>query len=297
MEKFLSKRTSSKIIKSFMTLALMAALILTGLGIDSSVITAQASTAYTTLYFVDNTAEHWVDNDNAVMELVDNTNGQVSYIMGQVNSTTWKAEVPVSTNNVTFNRYDANRTTKWNSWSAGGRDNKNAYFAQGHEYGSWGIIEDEIQSAAEYRIELTWGSEPADLDSHLSYYNNGNRLMHVYYGNRTGSVNGQNIANLDTDDMSSYGPETVTVSVTSQLLNGGIFKYSVQDFTNKNSTSSNKLSMSGAVVRVYKGNDLVVTFNVPKNNVGTVWHVFEITENGIVSINEFENISDVSSVN
>lgn len=50
------------------------------------------------------------------------------------------------------------------------------------------------------------------------------------------------------------------------------------------------------VVRVYKGNDLITTYNVPQNKEGTVWHVFEITEEGISSINEFEYNSNVSNI-
>ncbi|MCM1552886.1 MAG: hypothetical protein NC092_09375, partial [Butyrivibrio sp.] len=53
------------------------------------------------------------------------------------------------------------------------------------------------------------------------------------------------------------------------------------------SSVSNQLSLSGAMVRVYTGNEKPKTFYVPKNNVGTVWHVFDIDENGITPVNEF----------
>lgn len=152
-------------------------------------------------------------------------------------------------------------------------------------------------SEDEYRIVLTWGSTPSDLDSHLSYYNDNTRLAHVYYSNKTGCLNSETIAELDLDDTTSYGPETVTVSLNSELLNGGVFKYSVHNYTDRYSINSNSLSMSGAVVRVYKGNDLINTYNVPINKEGTVWHIFEITKEGILSINEFEYNSDVASIN
>lgn len=153
-----------------------------------------------------------------------------------------------------------------------------------------------VLSEDEYRIVLTWGVEPRDLDSHLTYYNEDIRMMHVYYSNKEGYLNGQKIAELDLDDTTSYGPETVTILLNTKLLNNGTLKYSVHDFTNLFETYSKSLSMSGAVVRVYKGNDLITTYNVPQNKEGTVWHVFEITEEGISSINEFEYNSNVSNI-
>ena len=52
----------------------------------------------------------------------------------------------------------------------------------------------------EYRVILTWGSSPSDLDSHLE-----GPGYHVFYSNKTGKN-----AELDVDDTTSYGPETVT---------------------------------------------------------------------------------------
>lgn len=154
-----------------------------------------------------------------------------------------------------------------------------------------------VLSENEYRIVLTWGESPRDLDSHLSYYEEDKRMMHVYYGNRVGYVNGENIAKLDLDDTTSYGPETVTITLNTEQLNQGTFKYSVHDFTNRNSKNSTELSMSGAVVRVYRGNDLISTYYVPKNTEGTVWHVFEIKDNNIMQVNTFEYESNVSNIN
>ncbi len=141
----------------------------------------------------------------------------------------------------------------------------------------------------EYRIVLTWGNSPSDLDSHLKYYVNGNEKFHVYYGNKTGSY-GETAAKLDLDDTSSYGPETVTITLdVSCLDNGGKFKYMVRNFSNRGDANSKTLSLSNATIRVYAGNNLVNTFYVPKDEKGTVWHVFDITEEGIKAVNEFSN--------
>ncbi|MBQ4521830.1 MAG: hypothetical protein IJA10_02625, partial [Lachnospiraceae bacterium] len=111
-----------KRINRIISMILLLTLVFTNLGLENFAVQAAN---YTTLYLVDNTAEQWVGNDNAVIELVDNTYGHDHYIMTKVNSNTWSAKVPSSTYNVTFNRLSPDRTTQWNSWSAGGRDNHN----------------------------------------------------------------------------------------------------------------------------------------------------------------------------
>lgn len=299
MENLLTKKMYNKTFKRFLTAIMTAALLLTGFVFGNSTIKAQADERLVTLYFVDHSAQQWVQDDDAVMILVDNTNDKATYVMGQVDDITWKAEVPASANNITFERYKPDMTQLWNTWSAGGRDGKNAYFADEWETGSWGVIQDEEPATyVNYRIELTWGATPSDLDTYLSYYENGRRLMYVNYMNKTGYINGQKVAELDVDDTTGYGPETITMEVDAKLLeDGGMFRYSIQNYTDRFSTDTNALSMSDAVVRVYKGGDLITTYFVPKDKEGTVWHVFNITKDGIVPVNEFEYISGVTNVN
>lgn len=108
--------------------------------------TAKAISAATkttvTIYFVDNTAEKWVGNDNAIVELVDNTNNATHYTMEKTGDYVWSVVVPESAYNLTFNRLNSKGTTQWNSWSAGGRDSNNTYYADGAEYGHYGYTED-----------------------------------------------------------------------------------------------------------------------------------------------------------
>ena len=81
----------------------------------------------------------------------------------------------------------------------------------------------------------------------------------------------------------------------SDLRNG--FTYSVHDFTNGSSNDSSALSASGAIVRVYNGNTLLRTYNVPADRKGTVWNVFSIDKNGsITDLNTFEYISDPEKI-
>jgi hypothetical protein len=125
------------------------------------------------------------------------------------------------------------------------------------------------------RIKLTWSSTPADLDSHLTGpLQNGSRFR-VYYVSR-GSLTGPPYAALDVDDVSGYGPETVTV--VQEVA--GTYRYSVHDYTNRSSTSSTALARSAAQVVVYRRGQVIASFSVP-NQPGTAWTVFEMA-NGVI---------------
>lgn len=132
----------------------------------------------------------------------------------------------------------------------------------------------------EVRVVLTWGETPSDLDSHMTgpISDNSSERFHVYYANG-GSLTSSPFTQLDIDDTSSFGPETIT---TSQVFEG-TYRYSVHDYTNRGSTSSNLLAGSSAQVSVFI-NDTVQTFNVP-NDPGTLWTVFELNNSTITPIN------------
>lgn len=155
-----------------------------------------------------------------------------------------------------------------------------------------------VMAENEYRIVLTWGENPWDLDSHLSgpLDEYGDRF-HVYYSNRSATASTEDgnvtVAKLDHDDTSSYGPETITLI---KLSNDSVYHYAVHDFTNRNSSESKALSMSGAKIVVYHGNSVIATFNVPIDKVGTAWNVFDIQGNQLIPVNTMENISSPGSV-
>jgi len=139
-----------------------------------------------------------------------------------------------------------------------------------------GVVTPEIGDD-NYRIVLTWGESPRDLDSHLTGPINSGERFHVFYANKNSSP----YANLDLDDVTSFGPETVTI--TEQIP--GTYRYSVHNYTDRTSNSSDRLSKSDAIVRVFKGDQLVRTFSVPQDTDGTLWTVFELENNTINSIN------------
>jgi len=126
------------------------------------------------------------------------------------------------------------------------------------------------------RIVLTWGETPRDLDSHLSGPDGEGGSFHVYFGNRAPA--GAE-ANLDVDDVTSFGPETVTI----EELHPGTYQYHVLDWSNGSGSDpsvdrnpqSTAMGQSGARVVVYSGNTTVASFQVPAG-YGVNWHVFNI---------------------
>ena len=149
-----------------------------------------------------------------------------------------------------------------------------------------------ILSSGETRIVLTWGFTPHDLDSHLTGPISGSSSrFDVYFSNKGSSTSSPYVA-LDVDDTSSYGPETITIY--QQFT--GTYRYSVHDYSNRSSSSSTALSNSGAKVKAYRGSSLVATFNVPVNQGGTLWTVFEMSGDTITPINTMSYVGSSSSV-
>ena len=124
MRNYLKKLQGKRILAGVLAIIM----VLTSVNL-SQFVSVEAATEYVTLYFIDNTAQKWVKNDNAKLKAIDNSNGHDSYWMTQMDETTWSVKVPKRAYNITFNRYSPDKTTQWNSWSAGGRDDNNAYSA------------------------------------------------------------------------------------------------------------------------------------------------------------------------
>ena len=132
-------------------------------------------------------------------------------------------------------------------------------------------------------IVLTWGAVPSDLDSHL-FTQRGTTSSHVWFGGKVDSFGND----LDVDDVSSYGPETVTIK---QFSAEDYYKYCVVDFTNsaQSNFQSYELSNSGATVQVYTDQGLAATYHVPTSIPGVVWEIFEIRNGRITPIQRYYN--------
>lgn len=143
----------------------------------------------------------------------------------------------------------------------------------------------------EFRIVLTWGSRPRDLDAHLSGPDPAGGTFHIWYRNQY-PIGGRNF--LDRDDTDKYGPETITIYKPAV----GNYHYSVFDYSNKTKKRSKHLSYSNATVHVYGRNKLLASFEVPENIKGNCWHVFEIDEtHEIIPINEVNFVKNENDIN
>ena len=122
--------------------------------------------------------------------------------------------------------------------------------------------------AGDLRIVLTWGQNPSDLDSHLYTPVIGGNTNRIWFLNK-GSTNQSPFAALDVDDVTSFGPETITIF---QAF-AGTYYYMVDHWT-----GSSTISESGARVDVFDESGLIQSFTPPLNctQFGTDanWFVF-----------------------
>jgi len=141
------------------------------------------------------------------------------------------------------------------------------------------VLSSILASTDEYRIVLTWGENPKDLDSHLWVPND----EHCVYYNK--AVSG---ANLDVDDTTSYGPETITITD----ISSGTYTYAVNHYW-----GSGKITTSGAKVEIYNDSGKIRTYEVNPNascgGESWYWTVFELDGNSgaITTIDTFSSSS------
>ena len=118
-------------------------------------------------------------------------------------------------------------------------------------------------------LSLATGSTALDLDSHLTIPDNASSRYLIFYSKKkfyyatnsftcSGCDSSDNVT-LDRDEQNG-APGTETITITK--IRSGIYRYSVDDFTNKGTYSSTKLATSGAFVKVYY-NDTTTTISVP----------------------------------
>jgi len=138
-------------------------------------------------------------------------------------------------------------------------------------------------SADQYRFILTWGQDPQDLDSHLWVPTGVGQHTHICFWN-TGTLLAAPFAELDVDDMFSFGPETVTLLPEYE----GQYVYAVHEWT-----GTGTLATSSAVVQIYAGNNLIRVLYVPTETCGENywWHVGQLN----AETGEFTLINEVSA--
>lgn len=136
----------------------------------------------------------------------------------------------------------------------------------------------KISRSNNYRIVLTWGAFPHDIDSHLFVANPNAKGCRdeVWYLDK----NDLPYASLDVDDVTSYGPETVKIT---KFAPHKYHEYWIRDFN----FHPGQLGKSQSVVKVYRGCRLIRTYRVPRNARTEYWHVFDISGAGIRTVNQF----------
>lgn len=137
-----------------------------------------------------------------------------------------------------------------------------------------------------YRIILTWGENPIDLDSHVVGKLSNGASFHTYFSNMSHHDGNIEVCNLDVDDTTSYGPETITLNpTTTSAYYYYIYKY----------WGSGTVSSSGAQIKLYQGNTLLNIFNVPTNlGESDYWNVFAIKNGEVIVKNTITTIKDIN---
>ncbi len=130
----------------------------------------------------------------------------------------------------------------------------------------------------QFRIVLSWGENPADLDSHV-WTTLSDVIYEIYYGDQ-GSAATVPFILLDTDDVDGYGPETITMY---QLYEHAVFAV-------KNYSGDPAITTSGAQIEVYSGSQKIGNYSVPTSGTGIWWYVFDLSPQGVIT--ERNTISD-----
>jgi hypothetical protein len=123
-----------------------------------------------------------------------------------------------------------------------------------------------ILGANTFRIVLTWGAQPADLDSYTMTPVIGGLQHEVNFFNR-GSLTAAPFVFLDVDDVNGFGPETTTIT----NLFPGTYEFYVENFS-----GTPAIAGSGAQVSVYSAAGLLQTITVPATGSGFYWRVLQI---------------------
>jgi|GEM_PF-1106504 len=194
--------------KQKMAIILIIIMFITNSGVNELTVKADNLKEYVTLYLIDNTPEKWIKNDNAQMQLIDNTNGHDCYNMTKIDDIIWSVSVPATAYNITFNRISPDKSIQWNSWSAGGRDGNNAYYVDGSEYGHWDYKE-EIEENYFHAGDIVY----LDLGNLISW----EQAAAQFY------VNFADITKAD------FGGKNITFPSNNESVNPKLYDYQVAD--------------------------------------------------------------------
>jgi hypothetical protein len=133
----------------------------------------------------------------------------------------------------------------------------------------------------QFRLVLSWGALPTDLDSHLWTPDIEGTVHHIYFSNKM-SAYSLPFAGLDVDDVTSYGPETTTINT----FYPGTYYYSIYNYS-----GSPDIITSDAFVMAFDQFGPIASISVPITGTGLWWHVYEIDDSMITVVDQINNIS------
>jgi hypothetical protein len=160
-----------------------------------------------------------------------------------------------------------------------------------------------IPVTGQYRIVLSWGDSPPDLDAHLlvppdlTHLDGYSLGWQGYIGvpeiNR-GAQDNYPWATMDRDDTDGFGPETITI----HRLIDGRYRYFVHlwiDRINPSDVniSTTPLTGSQATVTLYRGNTQIRSWSVPTRGTGRYWHVFDL-DGSTATVTDFNLIQSTA---
>ena len=144
-----------------------------------------------------------------------------------------------------------------------------------------------------YRVTLTWGPQPADLDAHLTGPDGAGGRFHVFFGDTAPSGAG---ATLDHDDTDGGGPETVTFTPT----HDGTYRFSVYNYSEQSAAGAQSMWYGQPYVTLYDGDGQAGGWSMaqfprayafpndpPPATLGNTWRVFEVVKSGsTITVND-----------
>lgn len=142
------------------------------------------------------------------------------------------------------------------------------------------------------RFVLTWGNSdsgaPEDLDAHLTGPTENGGQFEIFYSNKVYGVEGKIFAQLDVDDTDYEGPETITLENTID----GIYTLYIDNYSKDPTFAS-----SSAQVNVYRGSELISTYNAPTGTTDDIWKVctYNSVTGRIRGINKYISEDDYSN--
>jgi lysophospholipase L1-like esterase len=137
-----------------------------------------------------------------------------------------------------------------------------------------------------FRIVLSWGLNPNDLDSHVVGKLSNGSDYHVYYRHKSQYDGDVEVCNLDVDDTTSWGPETVTLLAEQNSP----YYYYIHRYA-----GSGSIATSNARIDVYQGDNLIATYNVPTDQgTGDYWNVFAIDNGQIIERNTMTDQPEIT---